>query len=78
MVTGVAHGVDVPTDEGEMCLVDPPIDLRVRKSTASQLAARPEPTDERFRQTQASGYCFGVGPAHVLVSTPRWRGAEPT
>ena len=66
-----------PTDEGEVCLVETSIDLRVRESAHPQLAARLEPTDEGFRQTQASGHSFGVALAHDLPGTLRWCGAEP-
>jgi hypothetical protein len=68
----------ITSDERELCLVEPPIDLRVRQSTPPQLAVRPEPTDEGFRQAQASRDSFGVGFAHDLPATPRWCGAQPT
>jgi hypothetical protein len=63
--------VDVPTDEGEVCLEEPPVDLCVREGAALQVTMRPEPTDDRFRQTQASGHSLGVGVAHDLPVTPR-------
>jgi hypothetical protein len=68
----------IPTDEREVCLVEPPIDLRVRESTSPQLVARPEPTDEGFRQAQASRDSFGVGLGHDFPVTPRWCGVQPT
>ena len=58
--------------------MEPPIDLRVGQSTPLQVAARPEPTDECFRQAQASRDRFGIGFAHDFPVTPRWCGAAPT